>query len=236
MLLDLVSDINFDDFRIGADLLHRSFREDFSEVHHGDAVGDFADEFHIVFNDDDGPVFGNTADQFGGLRAFADAHAGDRFVEHDDFRFLHQEHANFEPLFLAVAENACFGVEFIEQSDLGGDVVALFEYRFGAAEKQAADDAATGRVGELEIFEDREVFVDRGVLEFSADACADDFEFLHSAEFLALEFDRAGGGECFTADQIQYSGFTCAVWSDDDVDVIFSEVEIESVDCFESVE
>ena len=72
------------------------------------------------------------------------------------------------------------------QADLGGDVLALLLDRGGAAEQQAAEDAAAGGVGEFEVFEDGEVFVDRRVLEFPADAGADDPVFPHAAHSLPL--------------------------------------------------
>ena len=133
---------------------------------------------------------------------------------------LHEEHADFQPLLLAVAEDAGLGVELVRQADLCGDVLALLLDFRRAAEHQAADHAAAGGVGEFEVFENGEVFVNRRVLEFPADAGADDPVFPDAAEFLALELDAAAGGERLAADQVEHGGLAGAVRADDDVHVV----------------
>ena len=45
------------------------------------------------------------------------AHAGDRLVEHQQVRVLDQQHADLEPLLLAVAEQGCAHVEAVLQED-----------------------------------------------------------------------------------------------------------------------
>ena len=62
-------------------------------------------------------------EQLGGLGALRDAHAGDRLVEHQQLGVLDQQHADLEPLLLAVAEQFRRPVEAVLQEDHLGDLV-----------------------------------------------------------------------------------------------------------------
>ena len=112
-----VPEIDFDDLRIVLDLLHRAFGQDLALVQHRDLVGDVLDEFHVVLDDQHRAVLDDAVEQLGGLGALADAHAGDGFVEHQEIRVLDQQHADLEPLLLAVAEQGGAHVEAVLQED-----------------------------------------------------------------------------------------------------------------------
>ena len=59
-------------------------------------------------------------DRFRGFHALGYAHSGDRFVEHEEFGVLDEQHADLQPLLLAVAE--CLGgpIKLLIQIDHGG--------------------------------------------------------------------------------------------------------------------
>ena len=63
-------------------------------------------------------------EQLGGLVALGDAHAGDRLVEHQQLGILDQQHADLQPLLLAVAQGFGRTIEMILKEDHPRDLVA----------------------------------------------------------------------------------------------------------------
>jgi hypothetical protein len=59
--------------------------------------------------------------QLAGQLALAHAHAGDGLVEHQQLRLLHQQHADLEPLLLAVRQQTRFDVELVAEADFVGN-------------------------------------------------------------------------------------------------------------------
>ena len=229
-------EIDFDDLRIVLDLFHRAFRQDLALVQHRDLVGDVLDEFHVVLDHQHRAVLDDAVEQFGGLGALADAHAGDRLVEHQQFRVLDQQHADLEPLLLAVAEQRRAHVEAVLQEDHLGDFVDPVAHDGVAREGQRAEHGAAARKGNLEVLEHREIVVDRRRLELAADAGLDDLVLLQLRQLLAAKLDRARGGLGLAADQVEHRGLAGAVGADDDADLVLLDIEGEIVDRLEAVE
>jgi hypothetical protein len=75
---------------------HRSF------VQHGDFHAESTDKRHVVLDDDDGAGAVDLAQQFGRLLCFRIGHAGHRLIDQQQSRLLRQQHADLEPLLLAV--------------------------------------------------------------------------------------------------------------------------------------
>ena len=73
---------------------------------------------------------------------------------------------------------------------LFGDFLDAVAHLGVAAEGQRAEHRSAARKGDLQVFEHREVFVDRRRLKLAADAGADDLVFFHVGQFVALELDR----------------------------------------------
>lgn len=88
-----------------------------SLVEDGDAPGDLADEFHIVFDYDDTVFSFEAEEEFAGAFCFLVAHAGSWFINKKDTRFLSEEHSDFEPLFLAVGKKSCEFVSAIGEAN-----------------------------------------------------------------------------------------------------------------------
>ncbi len=118
-------------------------------MQHRDLVGDVLDELHVVLDHQHRAVLDDAVEQFGGLGALADAHAGDGLVEHQQVRVLDQQHADLEPLLLAVAELVGIGVEAILQEDHLGDFLDPLLHRGVALEGQRAEHGAAARIGNL---------------------------------------------------------------------------------------
>ena len=76
-----------------------------------------ADESHVVLDDDNGVRPGDVAQKMGCVFGFRVCHSGDRFIDKQEFRVLRQQHCNFEPLLLPVAEIAGETVAQIDKAN-----------------------------------------------------------------------------------------------------------------------
>jgi hypothetical protein len=84
-------------------------------MQHRHLVGDARDELHVVLDDDHRTVPADALEQLGGLLALLGAHAGHRLVEHQQLRLLHQQHADLQPLLLAMAQQGRLHLEVLLQ-------------------------------------------------------------------------------------------------------------------------
>ena len=161
-----------------------------------------------MFHHHHGLFAGQAGEQFGGALDFAVGHAGNGFVDEQQFGFLHQEHADFQPLLLAVREHTgrvlagggeADGVQhLIEQ-------VVLFARKFAAFAEIGAKHAFAAGGGEREVVVNAERFKHGGGLEFAADAGAGDFGFVHFQEVVALaEPHIALVGAGFAGDDVHH--------------------------------
>ena len=81
-------------------------REDgaFDEDSH--VIGDFEHEVHVVFDQKDGVIGGEGFQKCGDAVGFFLAHAGERFVEQQNFGFAGERHGDFKLALGAVGERA----------------------------------------------------------------------------------------------------------------------------------
>src|SRR3954447_12938588 len=235
-LIGLVAEIDFDDFRVVLDLFHRAFRQDLALMQNRDPVGDVLDEFHVVLDDQHGPILDDAVEQFGGLDALADAHARHGFVEHQQVRVLDQQHADLEPLLLAVAEFGSRGVEAVLEEDHLGDFLDTILHDLVALEGERAEYGAAAWIGDLEVLEHREILEYRWRLEFAANAGLHDLILPELGQLLAAKLDRAGGRFGLAADQVEHRGLAGAIGTDDDADLVLLDIEREVVHRLEAVE
>ena len=205
-------------------------------MQHRDLVGDVLDEFHVVLDHQHRAVLDDLVQQLRGLDALADTHAGDRLVEHQEVRVLNQQHADLQPLLLAVAEQFRRHVETVLQEDHLGDFLDAVAHDGVALERQGAEHAPAAREGNLEILEHREVVIDRRGLEFAPDARLHDLVLLHLREVLVTKMDRTRRRLGLAADQIEHGGFAGTVGADDDADLVLLDIEGQVVDRLEAVE
>ena len=204
---------------------------------HRDLAGDLADEGHVVFNDDDTVFAGEAHEQFARARRLLVTHAGRGLIDQKELWILGEEHAYFEPLFLAVREFARFRFCLRGKADGSEDFVDTFALSGRDAGKERGPNGAAAFEREPNIFEDRVIDVDGGRLEFSADAEAVDLMFLELGEVgVAFEFDFAGVRPRASSDEVEERTFACAVGADDDTQLAFIHVEIEVGNGLEAVE
>ena len=115
-----------------------------------------------------------------------------RLVEHQQLRVLDQQHADLEPLLLAVTEQVGAGVEAVLQEDHLRRLLDALLHRGVALEGQRSRTRVRPRGKEISRFSNtREVFVDRRRLELAADAGLHDLVLLQLRQLRAAELDRA---------------------------------------------
>src|SRR5260370_15443492 len=96
--------INLDHPLVLRDLIDRALRDDGALVQHRHLDPEFAHEGHVVLHHHDGTLAVDLPQQLRGLVCLGIGHAGDRLIDKQELRFLGEQHADFEPLFLPVGE------------------------------------------------------------------------------------------------------------------------------------
>ena len=71
-------------------------------MQNGDPARDRAHELHVVLDDHHRALAGERHQELGRALGFLMRHAGDRLVDQHELRLLHEQHADLEPLLLAV--------------------------------------------------------------------------------------------------------------------------------------
>ena len=112
-------------------VVDRAFGQHRALVQHGDPGAEAAHKRHVVLDDDDRAVLREIEDQLGGLLGLAVGHAGDRLVEQQQRAVVDQQHADLEPLLLAVAQARRPAVRSARSSPMRAKVAAMRSRRFG---------------------------------------------------------------------------------------------------------
>src|SRR3954449_11301722 len=100
------SQIDLDHALVLRDLVDGALGEHRAFVQTRDLHAELAHEGHVVLDDDDSAVAIDLLEELGSLARLGVGHAGDRFVHEQQLWFLRQQHADLEPLLLAVRERA----------------------------------------------------------------------------------------------------------------------------------
>ena len=79
-----MTEINVNDGFVGFNVLHGTLCNDFAVMQNGDAVGDGADEVHVMFNDENRAALADFVQQKRGLMPFLNGHSGDWFIKQND--------------------------------------------------------------------------------------------------------------------------------------------------------
>ena len=107
----LPTEIDIDDPLVDGDEINLSLGQHRALVKNGDPAVESTDEFHVMLDHDHRSGLRQFFQEGHGHFAFRCCHAGCRHVHKKQFRVLGQKHANFEPLFLTMAEFAGQPVE-----------------------------------------------------------------------------------------------------------------------------
>src|SRR5262245_15294610 len=174
--------VDFDDALVVLHGLERALGQDAPFVKHGHRARDRGDEGHVVLDHHERMLAREREEELRRALRLLVAHAGDRLVEEQQARLLHEEHADLEPLLLPVREHPRLAVRGLLQADAierGGDAVALG--RRELREERPAN-ALVGLHGELEVLERGVALEDRRLLELAPDAGVRDLGFREPRE------------------------------------------------------
>ena len=160
-------------------LVHRAERHDLAFVEHGHARAEQANEVHVVLDDDDAVLVLQFQQQFGGQHGFFVGQSGRRLIDQQQHRAGENQHADLEPLPLAVAEILDLPIGVLRQPDAAqdGEDFLAFGGRFTA--EQIIEQALPAGQSQLHVLIDRKTVEHRRRLEFSADAEPGDFGLGH---------------------------------------------------------
>ena len=87
-------------------MVKAAFRQHRAFVQHRDLAPKAAYEFHVVFHHDYGACLCRLDQNVGGMFSLRRGHPGCGFIDQQQPRLLCQQHADFQPLLLAVTQFA----------------------------------------------------------------------------------------------------------------------------------
>src|SRR5229473_3111784 len=229
-------EIDFDDARMVLHVLDRAFGQHRTLVQYRDLGREAAHEGHVVLDDDDRAVLRQAADQLGGRLGLAVGHAGDRLVEQQELAVVDQQHADLEPLLLAVAQRAGRLLTLLGQPDaLQGSPDALAPL-LGQAGKQRPPGAAAVGEGEFEVIENGQVFENGRPLKLAPDAEIGDRRLVEPGQIgVAAKEHLARIRTRLAGDDIHHRRLAGAVGADDRAQLALLDDERELVQRLEPV-
>ena len=179
-------------------LLQGSIRHHLSFVEHRHPRAEQADEFHVVLDDDDAVVVLQFQQQLRGENGFFVGQPGGRLVDQQQHRRGQDQHADFQPLPLAVAQVLYLSVGGLRQADAGENLENALALFGGRRMHEAAMERLPARQRQLHVFVNRQAVEDGGGLEFASHAAAGDFRIAHAGDIGIGESHRAGrrAGSC----------------------------------------
>ena len=176
-------------------------------------------------------------EQLGRARGFVIGHAGHRFVEQQQLGLLHQQHADLQPLLLAVAEHAGLAVNFAGQVDGVQDAGQPVALRAVEPEEQGVLHALVRLERQLQVLEHRQLLEHRGLLELAANPQLGDLRLVVAQQVDGgAEEHRAFVGPGLAGDDVHHRGLACAIGADDAAQLARRNVQVQAVDGLEAVE
>ena len=208
------SEIDLDHAFVGGDLVERAFGQHRAFVQHRDAHAEPADKVHIVLDHDDGMVPGDLAQQVGGGLGLAVGHAGNGFVDQKQLGVLGDQHADLQPLLLAVAERASGAIAVGVEADGAEDLVDAGGVRRVALPEQVVGNASVAGERQQQVILDRVHLEYSGFLEFSADAEVGDRRLVELGEVhRAVEHHLAVVGPGLAGDDVHHGRLAGRRWA-----------------------
>ena len=195
------------------------------------------DEAHVVLHHHQRVLALEREKQLGGALGFLVGHAGHGLVEQQQLGVLHQQHADLQPLLLAMAQVARHAAHAVGQVDGVqhlGQAVALGRVE---PEQHRRGHALVGLERELQVLEHAELLEHRGLLELAADAQLGDLRLVVAQQVDgAAEEHRARVGPGLAGDDVHHRGLARAVGADDAAQLAGRDVQAQLVDGLEAVE
>eukprot|EP01022_Parablepharisma_sp_SALTPOND_P030357 TRINITY_DN760_c2_g2_i2.p2 TRINITY_DN760_c2_g2~~TRINITY_DN760_c2_g2_i2.p2 ORF type:complete len:1280 (+),score=504.50 TRINITY_DN760_c2_g2_i2:6407-10246(+) len=153
--------------------------------------------------------------QLGGARGLGIGHAGHRLIQQQQLRLLHQQHADLQPLLLAVREQTGHPMFLAVQTDQLEDVLDLADLLGRQARKQRGLDALVHLHGQFQVLEHGVLLEHGRALELAADAGVRDLILGHPGQVDGLaEEGGTGGGPGLAGDDIHHRGLARAIGTD----------------------
>jgi hypothetical protein len=115
--------------------------------------------------------------QFRGAFDFLRRHAGDRLIHQQQFRILHQQHPNLEPLLLAMGQNPPQHIFLSGQTDDANYFFNSFFLGRRHASPQRLKKGPIAGQRQFQVFGNRQLFKYRWLLEFPSNTRGHDLRF-----------------------------------------------------------
>ncbi len=190
-----------------------------------------------MLDDDQRVLAFERQEQLGGALGLLVGHAGHRLVEQQQLGVLHQQHADLEPLLLAVAQQAGGAPRLVLQVDQRQHLADAVELLAAQAVEQRGAHAAVGLQRELEVLEHGQLLVDRRLLELAADAGLRDLRLGQAQQVdVAAERDAAAVGPRLAGDAVHHRRLAGAVGADDAAQLADVDRQRQLVQRLEAVE
>ena len=140
-------------------------------MQHGHLDAELAHELHVVLDHDHRMVAGDLAQELGGRLGLGVGHAGDRLVDQQQLRVLRQQHADLEPLLLAVRQTAGQRVAVIGRAAIVRRISSMRRARSARGVANSVARTAASRLQrQQEVVLDRVALEHGRLLELAADA------------------------------------------------------------------
>ena len=172
---------------------------------------------HVVLDHDDRVRLADVAQQRRRLLRLRVGHAGHGLVDQQDRRVLRQQHADFQPLLLAVGNLARQAVAMLAEAGDAQDLVDLLRRHLVAPAKQRGEGAARALQRQQDVVGER-VHLEHGrLLELAADAEFRDGGFIELGQVVlaAVEQHVAFVGLRLAGDDVHHRRLAGAVGADD---------------------
>ena len=146
-----------------------------SFVQHHDAPGNRSNEGHIMLDNHDRVLARQRQQELGRALDLVRRHAGNRLVHQEQLRVLHQQHADFEPLLLAVREDSSQCLALRRKADDVKDLVDSHLLRGRNAGTQRFQERPGAGQRQFEVLEHRQLLEHGRFLKLPADSGCHDF-------------------------------------------------------------
>ena len=199
--------------------------------HHRDRAAERLDEADVVLDHQDRGAGGDRADQAGGRRGLGLGHAGGRLVQQQQTRLRGEQHADLEPLPLAVAERA--GALSTLARQMNPRELVLGRHEVGPGEHRQPP---LRPAWQAQILEHAQLVEHCRHLKLAADAGARDPVHRPAGDVLAGKPHPAAAWGERAGDQVEQGRLAAAVRADQGMQRALLEREVDAVDRSEPAE
>ena len=230
------TEVGLDHLRNLLDLVERTLGDDLALVEHGDAGIEQADEFHVVFDHNDAVLVLQLEQQLGGEHGFLVGQSGGRFIDEQQLGAGEDQHADLQPLALAVAEKLDRPVDVVDQANPFKDLVDLLGFPGCGCHLQVPQQLLPAGQGQFHVLSHVKSIKDRGGLELASDSLPGDIDFAGPGDVGSSEFDTALADRSLAADHVTEGGLAGTIGSDDHVQRVVRHAVVVDVESLEAVE